>query len=95
MEPSLAMCSKFWRFEGVLVVNWDGDVLGQSYGGLVGRQLKVCHSVHPMGPGWGDVWMWVCACLGGRQGTQRCRNQGCWLILIETPMLSNESCCWM
>ena len=59
------MCSEFLfeilngpqlgGFEGVLVGNWDGDVLGPSYGGLVGIELKDCHVVHLMGPGRGDV----------------------------------------
>ena len=47
MDPSSAMCSEFLLeilngpqigdFVGVLVGNWDIDVLGPSYGGLVGR----------------------------------------------------------
>ena len=75
MDPSLAMCSDFlleiWNgtqlgeFGGVLVENWDNDVFGPSDGGLVRRQLKACYSVHPMGPGLGDVRIYVCAWLGG------------------------------
>ena len=38
---------------------------------------------------------WVCDGLIGRQHAQRCRNQGCWLILTETPELKDEICCWM
>ena len=64
-------------FEGVLVGNWDSDVLGQSDRGLVRRYLKAYRLVHPMGLVWGGVCMWVGACLGGQQGVQRCRNQGC------------------
>ena len=65
MDPSSAMCYEFLLgilngielgdFKGVLVGNWDSDVLGPSVGGLVERYLKVCRSVHPMGTGWGDV----------------------------------------
>ena len=33
--------------------------------------------------------------LIGRQRAQRCQNQGCWLILTETPVLKDEICCWM
>ena len=65
MDPSSAMCSEFlleiWNghqlgeFGGVLVRNWDSDVLGSSDGGLVGQQIKACHSVYPIGLGWGDL----------------------------------------
>ena len=47
MDPSLAMCSDFLLgglnrlqlgyFKGILVGNWDSNVLGPSYGGLVRR----------------------------------------------------------
>ena len=84
MDPSSAMCSNFlleiWNgpqlsdFKGFLLRKWDNNVLSPSDGGLVRQKLNVCHSVHMMGPGWGDVLMWVCAWLGGRQGAQRCRN---------------------
>ena len=63
MDPSSAMCSGFlleiWngpQISGlgeVLVGKWESDVIGPSERGLVGRQLKVCRSVHLMGPGWG------------------------------------------
>ena len=52
-------------FGGVLVAKYENDVLRPLYGDLVGRLLKTCRSVHPMGPGWGDVWMWMCAWLSG------------------------------
>ena len=54
-------CWKFWNgpyigdIGGDLVGNCESDVLGPSDGGLVGRSLKAWHSVHPMGPVWGDV----------------------------------------
>ena len=54
-------CLKFWNgpelgdVGGDLVGNCESDMLGPSYGGLVGRSLRVCRSVHLMGSGWGDV----------------------------------------
>ena len=38
-----------------LVGNYDGEVLGQSDGGLVGRSEKAFHSDHQMAPGSDDV----------------------------------------
>ena len=49
-------------FEGVLLGNCDGEVLGQSYGFLVGPLEKVCLSVHQTGPGSGVVWIFVLWC---------------------------------
>ena len=43
------------NFEGVLVGKCDGEVLGRSYGFLVGRSAKGCLLVHQMGPGSGDL----------------------------------------
>ena len=40
---------------GWMVGKCERDVLGPSDGGLIGRSLKAWRSVHPMGPGWGDV----------------------------------------
>ena len=65
MDPSSGMCSEFmleiWNgpqlgyFVRVLVGNWDSDVIGPSYGGLVGQYLKARCLVQPMGLGWGDA----------------------------------------
>ena len=44
-----------------MVGNCEGDVLGPSDGGLVGRSLKACRLVHQMGPGWVRGESWVCA----------------------------------
>ena len=55
-----------------MVGNCEGDVLGPSDGGLVGRSLKACRLVRPMGPGWVIGESWVCAGLIGRQPAQRC-----------------------
>ena len=44
--------SELGKFGRDLVGNCEGDVLGPSDGGLVGRSLKACRLVHPMGPGW-------------------------------------------
>ena len=73
--------------------NCESDVLGPSYGGLVGRSLKAYRSVHQRGPGWVMSESWVCAGLIGRQPAQRFRNQGCWLILTETPVPKDKICC--
>ena len=79
--------------EGFLVGKWDGEVLGRSDGVLVGRLEKGCSLVHQTGPGLGNVWAGCFGGLGGRQGAQRCQNQGCWLMCTETPVLKDEIYC--
>ena len=44
-------------------------------------------------PGLGDVWIGCFGGLGGRKVSQRCQNQGCWLIFTETLALKNDICC--
>ena len=54
---ALGFCLQFWFGPeigdggGDSVGKCESDVLRPSYGVLVGWSLKVCRSVHPMGPG--------------------------------------------
>ena len=74
------MGSNFWLeilngtwlgdFEGFLVGNCDFEVLGPSYGFLVGRSAEGCLSVHRIGLGSSDLWIlvfwwawWKASCL--------------------------------
>ena len=44
----------------------------------------------PDGSGVGECVGWVFGGIGGRQGAQRYRNQGCWLMYTETPALKDD-----
>ena len=47
----------------------------------------------PEGSGVRECTGWVFGGLGGRPDSQRCRNQGYWLMRTDTPALEDEIFC--